>query len=226
MALSGFAVHGDDQTDFLAWSLESGDLDDDGYDDLAMGALLADGLANAGNGRGELDVLFGGPRGLFLAPGTTWAAYDLGGIPPSRLLRLHGEADGHSLGDCAKIADVDGDGSPDLVIGDHQARGPLDAIGANVGELSVLRGPGLIPTGLLEFSLSTSGTGHPADVTLTRFYGKTKVVRFGTTIAVADLNDDGRPDLLTGANQAKGLGHLFGNGGEAYALWGRETWWK
>ena len=73
---------------------------------------------------------------------------------------------------------------------------------------------------------SNAGTGHPVDVTLTRFYGKAKVVRFGTTLAVADFNGDGRPDVLTGANQAKGLGRLFTNGGEAYVFWGRPTWWR
>jgi hypothetical protein len=226
--LPAFVLHGDDAGDFLAWSLRCGDLDADGKADLAMGALLSDGPGNVGNGRGELAIAFGASRATFLPGGATWAAYDLGAGPhPFRLLRLHGEADGHSFGDCSEMADVDGDGTTDLVVGDYQARGPLDAVGANVGELSVLRGAGLVPsTGTLEFALSTSGATHPAGVTLTRFYGKTTVVRFGTTISVADFNDDGRLDLLTGANQAKGLGRLFSNGGEAYVLWGRDTWWK
>ena len=228
MGLPGFVVYGDDAGDFAAWSLGAGDLDGDGYGDLAIGCLLADGIANVGNGRGEVDVLFGGSRGTFLPGGIPWAAYDLGaGVSTARLLRLHGEADGHSFGDCSLIADVDQDGAPDLLIGDYQARGPLDAIGANVGEVSILRGAGLVPAyGTLELALATDPAAMPAGVRLTRFYGKTKVVRFGTTLAVGDLNGDGRPDILTGANQARGLGRLFANGGEAYVFWGRDVWWN
>jgi len=81
-------------------------------------------------------------------------------------------------------------------------------------------------SGTVEFALSSGDVGHPADVRLTRFYGRTKVVRFGTSVAVGDLDGDGRPDLATGANQATGLGRLFGNGGEAYVCFGRATWWK
>jgi hypothetical protein len=228
LGLPGFAVYGDDAGDFLAWGLKSGDLDGDGYDDMAIGSLLADGLGNAGSNRGEVDVLFGGPRANFLPGGATWAGYDLGGgVLGNRLLRLHGEADGHSFGDCFAIADVDANGTTDFLIGDFQARGPLDAIGANIGEVSVLRGSGFLPVvGTLEFALATDGTGHPDGTTLTRLYGKAKGVRFGTTLAVADLNADGWPDLITGANQAKGLGHVFTNGGEAYVFWGRSVWWR
>ncbi|MBL9086759.1 MAG: FG-GAP repeat protein [Planctomycetia bacterium] len=228
LPIPGFVVHGDDAGDFLGWSLGAGDLDGDGYHDLAVGALLADGLGNVGNGRGEAAVVFGAARATFVPVGSTWAAYDLGaGVGAARLLRLHGEADGHSFGDCFAIDDVDGDGAADLVIGDYQARGPLDGIGANVGELSILRGAGLVPAaGTVEFALSSGDVGHPAGVRLTRLYGRTKVVRFGTSVAVGDLDGDGRADLATGANQATGLGRLFGNGGEAYVFFGRATWWK
>ncbi len=228
IAIPGFVVYGDDASDFAGWAMGSGDLDGDGFADLAIGALLADGPGNVGNGRGEANVVFGGARTLFLPTGVNWAGYDLGnGVGGARLLRLHGEADGHSFGDCFAIADFDLDGFNDLAIGDYQARGPNDSIGANVGEVSVLRGSGIIPvSGTVEFGLSTAGTGHPPGVTLTRFYGKTKVVRFGTTLSVGDFNGDGRNDLLTGANQAKGLGRLFANGGEAYVFFGRPTWWR
>jgi hypothetical protein len=191
MGLPAFVVYGDDAGDFAAWSLGSGDLDGDGYGDLAIGCLLADGLANAGNGRGEVDVLFGGSRDTFLPGGIPWAAYDLGGgVSSARVLRLHGEADGHSFGDCSLIADVDQDGWP--TGGDH-----CGARGRERG-----RGPhpwaGLVPSWHPSASLRIPQLR--AGVWLTRF--TVQVVRFGDA-AVGDPRRRS-PDVLTGANQARG----------------------
>ncbi|MGE0191558.1 MAG: Ig-like domain-containing protein [Planctomycetota bacterium] len=225
--LPGFVVHGEDTSDFFAWGLGAGDYDGDGYDDLCGGALLADGRGNVGSNRGEVAVLFGGQRATLLPGGATWHAFHLGQVPPTALLRLHGEADGHSFGDAFVVADLDLDGNADLAIGDYQARGPLDSIGANVGEVTIVRGGAWLPlVGTLEFEVRTDGATHPTGQAPTRFYGKAVVVRYGTALAVGDLNDDGFPDLVTGANRAKGFGHLFANGGEVYVAWGRATWWK
>ncbi|MEM8882632.1 MAG: Ig-like domain-containing protein [Planctomycetota bacterium] len=222
--LPGFAVLGEDRTDFYGWSIDIDDLDGDGFGDLAINGRSADGPTNVRSNAGEVTILFGGVRTQFLPATETWAdvaiSSNLVGIP---MVRVFGEDSKDNAGDSVRFHDVDGDGSLDLVIGTTGGAGPTNQKGTNTGEVAVVRGI-TKPSGVFEFSLSRASM--PAGITLTRFYGSSVTDRFGTSLAFGDFNGDGNPDILTGANKATGLGRLFVDSGEAYVLWGRPVWWK
>ncbi|HEX9112079.1 MAG TPA: FG-GAP-like repeat-containing protein [Terriglobales bacterium] len=87
------------------------------------------------------------------------------------------------------VADVNGDGKPDIVVGNA----PFDSSESSVG---VLLGNG---DGTFQSAKAYGTGGHPMTV-----FGPS------VSIAVADVNGDGRPDVLVG--QLEGVAVLLGNG--------------
>ncbi len=122
-----------------------GDLNADGKADL----VLTD-AAGESNGDGSVAVLLGNGDGTFQPA----VLYDLGGIEPGWLA----------------IADVNGDGIPDLIVANSFASGN-DA----VGSVGVLFGNG---NGTFQPVVTYAAGGIP------------------TGIAVGDLNGDGQPDIV------------------------------
>jgi hypothetical protein len=90
-----------EENDFFAGSLAVGDLDGDGYDDLAAGSLREDNV-------GSVTLLRGGTAGLLSATGTT-VTEDTPAIGASA---QPGEGFGYGL----RILDVTGDGTPELLV--------------------------------------------------------------------------------------------------------------
>lgn len=149
----------------------AGDVDGDGYDDLLVGAHLAD---PNGPTSGEAYLVRGGP-GLPEVLGLANAD-----------VRFEGTSSGDIAGYAvAPAGDVDGDGHADLLIGAPEAS---PAAGAQAGEVAlVLGGPGLPPV----------VTMSEADL---RFEGNAAGDRAGVSVhSAGDFNGDGFDDLLVGA---------------------------
>jgi hypothetical protein len=166
-----------EEDDSFGTSLAAGDFDDDGFDDLAVGAPFESfgGKSDAG----AVHVLYGSGGGLSKA-GTQRFTQDSPGIAdPAETFDLFGTA--------LAAGDFDGDGFTDLAVGvNAETVGSADAAGA----VNVIYGSssGLASTGNQFWT--QSGTGVAASEADDRF---------GATLAAGDFDGDQVDDLAIGA---------------------------
>jgi hypothetical protein len=141
--------------------LPAGDIDGDGYEDAVLGFIELGIDASYGGG---VLVYAGGPDGL----------------GPTPVLTLAGAATEDTLGRAVAVADLDGDGASDLVVGVDKT----DQGGTNVGMVRIYPGtPGAF------FSDAPART----------LGGENEFGRFGSALAVCDFDADGWLDLAVGA---------------------------
>ena len=164
-------------------ALATGDFDDDGYPDLAIG-VPGETLA-ADESPGMVVILYGSATGLVASGATTLTRAMTGASY---------ETDSpHGFGTALAAGDLDGDGYDDLavsaprsgILGDDPMRPLVN------GEVSVFYGTasGLAPTG------SQTWTQDSTDVPGTAEGGDA----FGSSLAIGDFDDDGNGDLAIGA---------------------------
>jgi len=164
-----------DGFDQFAYALAAGDLDGDGFDDLAIGVpgeAVAAGIAH---------VVFGGSGGVSVAGSMLLTDEILGGDP--------GLADRFAL--ALAFGDFDADGFDDLVVGipfdDFTA--PCCPVKAS-GQVAVLYGAASIPTvGRVDYFAESLIFDPPASETGDLF---------GHALAAGDFDGDGFDDLAIG----------------------------
>jgi hypothetical protein len=166
-------------------STASGDINNDGYDDLVTGQISSPDAEAEGLTGGLVGVYYGGedgPKGLESEDGTPlWWTQNSPGVPGAG---EHGDAWGTEL----SVGDVDGDGYADLAVG-----APGEDVGtvADAGAVWLLRGSadGLTAMGAQSFDQNTPdipGTAEAGD-------------EWGAQIRLADTNADGRCELIAAA---------------------------
>ena len=148
---------------YYAYSVAVADVNGDGKPDL----VVANRCATSSCTNGSVGVLLGNGDGTF----QTAVAYGTGG----------------QYAYSVAIADVNGDGKPDLVVTNECATSSCTN-----GSVSVLLGNG---DGTFQTAL-TYGTGG----------------QYAYSVAVADVNGDGKPDLVVANEVSNTLGVLLGNG--------------
>jgi hypothetical protein len=180
----------------LGFQVASGDVNDDGVDDVIAGARDADGVGDVLNNAGEVHLLFGGdtlPEGRDLLDDKTDVQM-VGGDPND------------SMGFSVAAGDVDGDGITDVLTGaplaDSCDNGRLDA-----GDAYAVLGRDDWPEGI-----TLKGAG---DLT---FLGAEEGDELGFSTAAGDFNGDGLADVMLGALQADGPDNSRPDGGEMYII--------
>ena len=205
---NGFVLAGIDDSDLSGTSVSSaGDVNGDGYDDLIIGARLAD--PNGDVGAGETYVVYGGAS----APGTD-GVLDLSDLDGTNGFILNGidrfDNSGRSV---SSAGDVNGDGYDDLIIGARYADPNGDS---SAGETYVVYG-----------GASAPGTGGVLD--LSDLDGTNGIILNGidtndlsgsSVSSAGDVNGDGYDDLIIGAHEADPNG---GSSGETYVIYGGAT---
>lgn len=162
---------GSEDSDYFGSAVASADFDADGYADLAVGIPGEDAGDDDGD-EGAVTILYGTAKGLT-------GARSVQLFEPSGRHRYAG------FGTALAAGDLDGDGYPDLAVGavdDLTATSPVDDFPAS-GTVTVLRGSA---TGI-----TTSGSRL-----LRGDRGSAWDHHFGSSLAVGDVDDDGRADLV------------------------------
>ena len=174
----------------------AGDVNGDGYDDIT---IAAPGASRAGAAEaGAVYVLFGKPN----LP----AQLDLSDLSGATGMRIEGAAAGDHAGQGVAGGDVNGDGRGDLIIGAPDAANHTGRAYVVFGNTAL---PGVIALGALNGSNGFSLSGGEANGTA------------GAAVGAADLNGDGRADVLVGAPVAGTGSDRFA--GRVYAIFGRPT---
>ena len=200
---NGFILNGINVNDQSGLSVSSaGDVNGDGYDDLIIGAYLAD---PNGVDSGEAYLVYGGAG----APGTG-GVLELSDLDGSNGFILNGiDGADRSAFSVSSAGDVNGDGYDDLIIGAYRA----DPGGDDEGETYVVYGGASAPGtgGVLALSDLDGSNGFILNGIDTNDYSGVSVSSAG------DVNGDGYDDLIIGADRADPNGN---NSGETYVVYG------
>jgi len=190
-------VYGVDAGDQLGHGAASGDVDGDGLADVLVSAVSADGIENMANLSGEA-VLVGGEQAgeIDVAQGR------------ARTI-VYGANASDRLGRSAAMGDLDGDGLSEMLLGAPGGAGADESL-ADAGEVYVISQPSSTLIRLPEKArvyygeqrgdgLSSSVFGHPS-------------------LLAADMNDDGRDEILVASPNGDGPSDSRADAGEARIL--------
>lgn len=187
--------------------IRSGDLNGDGFDDYIVSAMAADGPRESRDNAGEVAIYF--------SPGTFEGAVDLAS-GPDNVVTVFGEAARDIFGIKTEVADVDGDGANDLLVGAFYADGPA---GRDAGKLYLISGRLLVDLLAAGSDLDLAQKPWPEGVSV--YHGPELGSRLGVWMAAGDVNGDGSIDVVVGADQARGFeSELADTRGQVFVLLG------
>jgi FG-GAP repeat/FG-GAP-like repeat len=177
---TGVVFKGPDEPDddnAFGTALAVGDLNGDGFADLAVGNPGPNG---GGDGEGSVTVMFGSAAGI-----TTAGQLNISSANP---------VEQGNFGTSVALADVNGDGHKDLIVGEIGGGPRISPIFDNAGDIQVFYG-------------NATGLGARHTTILGSTVGAAGL--FGWSLAAGDVNHDGFADVVVGAPDAIVSGRLY-----------------
>lgn len=196
---NGFTINGNANTIFSGGDLSSGDFNNDGIDDVLIGAT---GAKSAGLTKGGAFVLFG--------KSTAFATtIELSSLDGDNGFSIFGISGGDTFGSSVANGDVNGDGTDDLVIGAENLEIPW----TKAGEAYVIFGKNSYASSIDLSSLDgTNGF---------KLTGITIQDRAGIDVTSGDVNGDNFDDVIVGAPEAD-AGDID-KAGATYVVFGKSS---
>ncbi len=198
-------VYGIDDEDHSGATVRAGDLDNDGTDELLIGAGLNRLSASVGNlpgagghgsrggdGPDNLRSNAGEAYVLYLGKGARPSSIDLR-TPPSSMVVIYGADNRDAYGEELFAGDFNGDGFGDLAVG-AIAGDSIDNVRRDGGDLALVLGGDDLPGSVIDLRFG------PPNVTF--FYGQAAGAIAGDTALFADLDNDGYDELVIASPNA------------------------
>ncbi|MBN1389098.1 MAG: FG-GAP repeat protein [Candidatus Thermoplasmatota archaeon] len=178
----------------FGWAMATGDLNNDGYPDLVVGAPSAQ-ISGLYNDAGSVHIFWGGTRSYMMTrTNLTYTGYLV-----------------ERIGSAIAVGDLNGDGIDDLAFGAPYDHGAETADRYHAGMVYIMFGP-----------LSGTTSRSVRNIYDVKIIGTEDTEFIGETLAIDDMDGDGIGDLAIGAPKSK-AGSITRQG-VTYVLRGRSTW--
>ena len=208
-------IYGVDPNDLLGEEIAVGDINGDGRNELALGALVAAGLDNRTPGAGETWLI--DTREPFAG-----TAIDLREKNPERAIVIYLDQSHGESGDVIRFADLDRDGFDDLFIGapTYNPMGNDGVTRIDAGMLTVIFGS---KTGLPNrHGIILLPSGLQAGLQVRYIIGADPFDQMSYSLALYDVDGDGYVDIAPNAMLGDGANNTQLNAGEIYVISGKE----
>lgn len=208
-------INGSGEYDDLGRNVELIDVDEDGFDDIIIGAPRADGIMDFSSSCGQIYMFKGGPELSFPKDMDAETGFHSIVIGPDPYEVEGLDANPECIGEVMEVGDVDGDGTSEFALGSgsRNLEPDHDGMRQRTGAVMLFELEELFPAsgGIVKLSHNTP---------FFTIEGEDMFDSLGFDLEMGDVDNDGIDDILIGAPGGDGPDNSRSSCGEAYLIRG------